>query len=428
MSESRRVTSTARSIKRFWTLRLIRLFLWLDVLLIALAAVGFAHFHERAALGDQWRFDISREYSLAEEGDLLARVRFSKYAFSAPGGERFEVAVQPFYDAAHPLARILLIAEALSVLGQVFFGGRRARRLLRPLNEMARATRALLERQQAYESAQPAVDDEKLHELEDRIKSMRPEEKLHTGDRDLEGLEGAVNNLLTRLHESYRQQGQFVSDASHELRTPIAVIQGYAGMLDRWGKSDEKILDESIAAIKSESEYMKKLVDQLLFLARGDMGRSKLDLKRVNVSELVKEVYEDSILIDRAHDWRIDTEPDVAATADHDMLKQCARVLADNAAKYTPEGGMIRLRARRGDRGEARIEVQDSGIGIKREDVKRVFDRFYRSDPARTRNSGGTGLGLSIAKWIAESHGGHLEVLSREGIGTRFTVVLPPAK
>jgi len=122
MSESRRVTSTARSIKRFWTLRLIRLFLWLDVLLIALAAVGFAHFHERAALGDQWRFDISREYSLAEEGDLLARVRFSKYAFSAPGGERFEVAVQPFYDAAHPLARILLIAEALSVLGQVFFG------------------------------------------------------------------------------------------------------------------------------------------------------------------------------------------------------------------------------------------------------------------------------------------------------------------
>ncbi|NLF27983.1 MAG: sensor histidine kinase [Clostridiales bacterium] len=428
MSESRRMTSTARSIKRFWTLRLIRLFIWLDILLIALAAVGFAHFHERAALGDRWRFNLAREFNLAEDGDLLTRVRLSKYAFAAPEDRRVEVEVRPFYDAAFPLFRILLIVEALSVLAQMLFGGKRARRLLRPLNEMARATRALLEKQQAYEGPPPAVDDGKLHELEDRIKSMRPEEKLHTGDRDLEGLEGAVNNLLTRLHESYRQQGQFVSDASHELRTPIAVIQGYAGMLDRWGKSDEKILDESIAAIKSESEYMRKLVDQLLFLARGDMGRSKLDFKRVNVSELVKEVYEDSILIDRAHDWRIDTEPDVLATADHDVLKQCARVLADNAAKYTPEGGMIRLRARRGDRGEARIEVQDSGIGIKREDVRRVFDRFYRSDPARARNSGGTGLGLSIARWIAESHGGHLEVLSREGIGTRFTVVLPPVK
>jgi hypothetical protein len=178
MSESRRVTSTARSIKRFWTFRLIRLFIWLDILLIALAAVGFAHFHERAALGDKWEFGLEREYNLAEAGDLLSRVRFSKYAFAVPQGERFEVAVQPFYDAALPLARIFLIAEALSVLGQMFFGGRRARRLLRPLNEMARATRALLEKQQAYESAQPAVDDEKLHELEDRIKSMRPEEKL----------------------------------------------------------------------------------------------------------------------------------------------------------------------------------------------------------------------------------------------------------
>ena len=108
-------------------------------------------------------------------------------------------------------------------------------------------------------------------------------------------------------------------------------------MLDRWGKSDEKVLDEGIAAIKSESEYMKKLVDQLLFLARGDMGRSRLDMKLLNVSELVKEVYEDSQLIDRHHDWRIDTEENVLALADRDMLKQCCRVLCDNATKYTPD-------------------------------------------------------------------------------------------
>ena len=114
--------------------------------------------------------------------------------------------------------------------------------------------------------------------------------------------------------------------------------------------------------------------------------------------------------------------------ADRDMLKQCARILCDNATKYTPAGGMIRLRTRATPEGGAGIEVQDSGIGISRADVSRVFDRFYRSDPARGRSSGGAGLGLSIARWIVDSHGGHFEVLSREGIGTRFTVVLPPPR
>ena len=426
MSESRRVTSTARSIQRSWLWRLFKLYFWLNILLIVLAAVGFCFYQELSALGDGWTSGLSRTLEMGAEGEFFDRVRGATYVFYSPEGERYAAEVAPFFDAAASMAGALLTFEALSLLRQMLFGGRRARRLLKPLDEMARATRALLEKQQTFEHA--ALDDERLHDLEDRIKSMRPEETLRTGDRDLRGLEDAVNSLLARLHESYQRQGQFVSDASHELRTPIAVIQGYAGMLDRWGKSDEKILDEGIAAIKSESEYMKKLVDQLLFLARGDMGRSQLDMKILNVSELVKEVYEDAQLIDRGHDWRIETEEGATALADHDMLKQCCRVLCDNATKYTPAGGMIRLRARRGPDGGAMIEVQDSGIGISREDVSRVFDRFYRSDPARGRSSGGAGLGLSIAKWIVESHGGHFEVLSREGIGTRFTVVLPPPR
>lgn len=427
MSESRRVTSTARSIQRSWLWRLVKLYFWLDLLLAALLAVTFALYSERSTLGADWTPGLSRAVEMGASGTFYERVRDAVYIFETPDAVRYEAAAEPFIEAVMPLVGALAAFEALSLLRQIFFGGRRARRLLRPLDEMARATRALLERQQTFESA-AMLDDERLHNLEDRIKSLRPEETLRTGDRDLRGLEDAVNSLLSRLHESYRRQGQFVSDASHELRTPIAVIQGYAGMLDRWGKSDEKILDEGIAAIKSESEYMKKLVDQLLFLARGDMGRSRLDFKIVDVSELVKEVYEDAQLIDRNHDWRIQIEQGVTALADHDMLKQLARVLCDNATKYTPAGGMIRLRARRTADGGASIEVQDSGIGISREDVSRVFDRFYRSDPARGRNSGGAGLGLSIAKWIAESHGGHFEVLSREGIGTRFTVVLPPPK
>ena len=288
MSESRRVTSTARSIQRSWLWRLFKLYFWLDLLLAILAIGCFCFYEELSALGAAWTPGIERTVEMGAQGGFFQRVWDAVYIFYSPEGEMYAVAAKLFFRAAMPAAFALLVFEFLSLSRQLFFGGRRARRLLRPLDEMARATRALLERQQTFEHA--PLDDERLHDLEDRIKSMRPEETLRTGDRDLRGLEEAVNSLLARLHESYQRQGQFVSDASHELRTPIAVIQGYAAMLDRWGKSDEKILDEGIAAIKSESEYMKKLVDQLLFLARGDMGRSRLDMPELGQrpGELVK--------------------------------------------------------------------------------------------------------------------------------------------
>lgn len=425
MSENRRVTSSARRIKHAWLWRLLRLYFWLDVVLALSLACGFMLYNERAALGDAWSLNLERTLRVGEGDSLWMRLHEGAYAFATPDGVWHTAPLCEYVETVTPFATAILCFEALSLARQLLFGGRWARKLLKPLDDMARATRELLEKQENYRGA-PPLDDEKLHDLEDRIKAMRPEETLTTGDRDLRGLEEAVNSLLRRLHESYRRQGQFVSDASHELRTPIAVIQGYAAMLDRWGKSDEKILEESIAAIKSESEYMKKLVEQLLFLARGDMGTSRLEMRRVDVGELVKEVYEDATLIDRSHDWRLQIQPEVFVTADRDMLKQCLRVFCDNAAKYTPAGGMICLRVQGG--ADVRIQVQDSGIGIAREDVSRVFDRFYRSDPARDRNSGGTGLGLSIARWIVESHAGHIEVLSRQDIGTRFTVVLPPEK
>jgi len=183
-----------------------------------------------------------------------------------------------------------------------------------------------------------------------------------------------------------------------------------------------------VAAIKSEADYMNHLVEQLLFLARGDSGRNQLNFEPVQLDELMKEIYEDCLLIDKIHDFRIDIQPGVSCTGDHDALKQCARVLADNAMKYTPEKGTIHLRAYNSPDGNPRIEVQDSGMGISVGDAPHIFDRFYRSDPARNRQSGGTGLGLSIARWIAERHGGHIELISRPGIGTRMTVCLPKMK
>ncbi|MEA4894459.1 MAG: HAMP domain-containing sensor histidine kinase [Oscillospiraceae bacterium] len=274
-------------------------------------------------------------------------------------------------------------------------------------------------------------DEKQIHNLENAIDSIRadaPDAELRTGDKDLQGLEDAINSLIKRTRESYSQQIRFVSDASHELRTPIAVVKGYTDMLDRWGKKDEKILDESIAAIKTETDNMNKLVEQLLFLARGDSGKTKLMFERFSLSDMIREVYEESLMIDHSHEWSISARDEVTAYGDIAMLKQATRILVDNAAKYTPEGETISLRAVTDKSGAPTIIVQDNGIGIAGQDMSHIFDRFYRSDPARNRQQGGTGLGLSIAKWIVDRHGGYFEVVSREDIGTRISIHLPLVK
>ena len=443
MNETGRVTSTARKISRSWLWRLFWIFFRINLVLLILAALGFCFYQERLALGGQWEPDIGRELQIEDvdtTGGLrevaegaIDSLRGASYIFYGPDGVRYEVACQAYVDTMGMAALVLLAIETLIFLGQMLSGRRKARRLLRPLDRMARAAELLGRSAGRVEAPAPTVDvdDQKLHGLEDaigRISPEHPEEKLDMGDSDLQGLEDAINGLLSRMHQAYRQQAQFVSDASHELRTPIAVIQGYAGMLDRWGKQDEKVLDESISAIKSEAGYMSKLVEQLLFLARGDTGRNRMEFQEISLGELMEEVCEDCRVIDKGHDYRLEKRGEARCSGDWDMLKQCARILTDNALKYTPEGGLICLRTYTNAAGEVCMEVQDSGIGISAEDMQHMFDRFYRSDPARARQSGGTGLGLAIARWIVDRHGGHFDVLSREGLGTRMTVCLPAAE
>ena len=234
--------------------------------------------------------------------------------------------------------------------------------------------------------------------------------------------EAAINNLLTRIREANRQQARFVNDASHELRTPIAVIGGYADMLAHWGKNDEKVLNESIAAIQTETERMKHLVEQLLFLARGDSGKTQLQKESVQLASLMKEAYEESVMIDEKHVYRFQKpEEDVTVSADPGLLKQAVRILIDNAAKYTKEGDEIILSCGSAD-GHPYLQVQDCGIGMAEADAQHMFERFYRADKARSFE--GTGLGLSIAKWIVDKHHGHFEVLSRQELGTRIRIVL----
>ena len=290
-------------------------------------------------------------------------------------------------------------------------------------------------------SDQNFADTAKLQQVEEAIEHISTDSVGHTTtedgdlvsleDNDLKGIEQAVNNLLMRLRESYQQQARFVNDASHELRTPIAVIQGYANMLDRWGRDDPKVLDEAISAISNEADAMNRLVEQLLFLARGDSGRTTLKVEEVNLNEMMKEIYEESFMIDEKHPYKFKPyiDPDksrdkaqdvdsvmdevvldpLLVSADPALLKQAVRILVDNAAKYTNEKDEIVLGVGKNEEGRPYLMVQDTGIGMNNSDVKHMFERFYRSDEVRSYK--GTGLGLSIAKWIVDKHKAYFEIL-----------------
>lgn len=339
--------------------------------------------------------------------------------FRASGGQSAYIGDFLFWLCA-ALCAFLVLRLVLWILGSVGATGR-IRRYLRPIDDIAQVTESI---------SSHGLDESKFHSLEDAIDHLNgvsADEKLRVGNDDLAGLETAVNNLISRMHNTYRSQVRFVDDASHELRTPIAVIGGYADMLDRWGKSDPQVLDESIRAIRTETEHMKTLVEQLLFLARGDAGRTAPDIRPVDVGGLVGGVCEESRMIDPAHEYILHAAEGMTASADEALLKQAVRILVDNAAKYSPDGSRITLRAYAED-GMVCIDVQDNGIGMSREDAERMFDRFYRADRARNSQTGGSGLGLSIAQWIVGCHGGSFRVVTYEDIGTRVTILLPAAR
>ena len=307
----------------------------------------------------------------------------------------------------------------LSVLGTLFsIPSEQAKinKILTPIDALAA---------RADEISNFEFNEDKYQLLENAISKIEPEDNkeilLH--DAELQGIETAMNNLIGKMKENYRQQARFVNDASHELRTPIAVIEGYANMLARWGREDEKVLDESINAIQNEASNMKHLVEQLLFLARGDSGKTELKLENVELNSLIQEIYEESLMIDEDHPYKIRTYGSpINVQADPGLLKQAVRILVDNAAKYTEKGDDILLASGINDNGRPFLMVQDSGIGMKEADVQHMFDRFYRADEARTRE--GTGLGLSIAKWIVEKHKGSFTVISRTDLGTRISINL----
>ncbi len=250
---------------------------------------------------------------------------------------------------------------------------------------------------------------------------------------ELKDLAMVFNKMMDNIQLSYERQRQFVSDASHELRTPIAVIKGYANMLDRWGKEDPEILMESIDAIQGEADNMQSLVESLLFIARNDKGTLKMDMDTFDLSTLMHEVVKETNLIDSHHEISPEIAESLLFYGSCEKLKQAFRVFIDNAIKYTPDGGNIKIKLQTSER-HALIAIEDNGIGISAEDLPHIFDRFYRADKSRSRladnpqKTGGTGLGLAIAKIIVEQHRGKIHVDSELNSGTKVTIILPRRK
>lgn len=303
------------------------------------------------------------------------------------------------------LLRSMLLSLPLILGASVFIGYRLAGPSLRPLQEMRREIEAI-------------SDGKSLHR---RL-------LVNSSDRDMAGLAHSINRMFARLERSFAALHRFTADASHELKTPLMVLRSgveRALMHPKAPAESLEALDQTLEGINS----MTELVDNLLTLARADEGRAPLTLEPHDLRELVAETVETAGMLAEDSGIRVTMAvPDepVLLPVDRSRMLQMLLNLATNAVKYTPAGGAVAIDLQHAPE-EVQVRVQDSGIGIAPGDLPHVFDRFWRADISRSRSGSppGTGLGLAITKWIAEAHGGRIEVQSRPGRGTTFLVTLP---
>jgi heavy metal sensor kinase len=243
-----------------------------------------------------------------------------------------------------------------------------------------------------------------------------------TGMDEIGQLVTAFNDTLARLETLFSSQQRFLADVSHDLRTPLTVIKGNVNLMRRMNNLDIESLD----SIEDESNRLSRLVGDLLLQAQVDSGRLPLSFAPVELDTLLLEVFKEMRVLARGRvKIRLPEIDQVQVSGDRDRLKQVLINLVSNAVKYTPQGGEVTLSLGKSG-SNARLVVCDTGLGIPKEDLPHIFERFYRAEKSRSRAKiGGYGLGLSIAYWIINRHGGQIEVDSTEGKGTTFCIYLP---
>jgi heavy metal sensor kinase len=326
---------------------------------------------------------------------------------------RVEVGGQPYLvDVAWPVGELqeaidefrwtALLIIPCGIIAAAIGGYWISRRALAPVDHIARTARAITAQRLGRRLDVPATGDE------------------------LQRLSETLNDMLARLETAFAETTRFTADASHELRTPVALIRTTAEVALRRPRSAEEYR-QALEGILRESERTSGLVQDLLTLTRADAGVDGWSPSRVDLRALVGELREKLVALceGRGLTLRLNApEQSVFVDGEQAALGRLVVILIDNAAKYTPAPGEVRVTLRTVD-GMAEIEVADTGIGISAEDLPRVFERFYRADKARSRESGGAGLGLSIARWIVERHGGRITIESEAGRGCRARAQLP---
>ena len=311
------------------------------------------------------------------------------------------VPIEEFYAMLEGFAHAALIASPLMLLLAAACGYWMSGRALRPVEEMTRTA--------------------------ERIEAENLSERLPVsgaGD-ELDRLSATLNSMFGRLEASFRRITQFTADASHELRTPVAVIRTTAEVAR--GKSRTQAeYERALDLILRETERTTRLIEDLMVLARADAGADGTISEPVDVRDVVNEACAEARVLASAAGISIEVAPgpDCRVMGDEHALRRLFLILLDNGIRYNRTGGSVTIAAGI-DGGTVEITVRDTGIGIGGEDLPLIFERFYRAAKDRSRQTGGAGLGLSIGKWIAERHGGTIEVASRAGEGSEFLVRIP---
>jgi heavy metal sensor kinase len=311
------------------------------------------------------------------------------------------------HDELESLQEILLYAIPLAALAAGLGGYFLARKSLAPVVGMAEQARRI-----------------GAGSLGGRLPVANPRDELGR-------LATAFNELLARLDAAFDQQRRFMADASHELRTPLAAVQAASDVTLQRPRREEQEYREALAVVRDQARRLRRIVEDMFLLARADAGDVPPRAAPLYLDELVDEVVRAARLLSAPRGIAVafDGAPESAFVGDEDLLRRLVMNLVDNAIKHSPESGTVRVSLVR-DASGYRIEVHDEGAGIPAEAQARLFERFYRAEPARSRASAGqdgsgAGLGLAIARWAAEAHGGSVQLLHTGPEGSVFAATLP---
>jgi two-component system, OmpR family, sensor kinase len=358
-----------------------------------------------------------------EPGDLAALASAAPAGNSSAGGYRLHSVAAPLRpgtrlvigiplsDVNSTLNRLTALELLVGVIVIAVVGGfayALVRLELRPLRRIEDTAAAI------------AAGD-----LTQRVEQAEPTTEVGRLGASLNAMLAQIERAFNEREASQERLRRFVADASHELRTPLTSVRGYAELFRRGAAERPEDLAVVMSRIEAEAARMGVLVDDLLLLARLDQGRP-LERRPVDLTHTVEELVEDHRLLYPDRPIHVRSESGVTVVGDQLRLRQAIGNLLSNARSHTPSGTPVAVSLARDD-GTAVVEVADQGPGIPPDHAARVFERFFRADPSRTRGSGGAGLGLSIVAAIAEAHGGHAELAETSEHGSRFRIVLPVA-